>query len=137
MSLKYRLYNLKADQFCQQMFGGTPRQMRQLTILVQRKALIFLQEVKQHFFPLGISHQLTTRITALLPHPQVYRRGKYVFVFDTQISQRFSRFVFSINRFSQALFNLPHQHIAPLGMKGPQAIAVSYTHQTLPTLLLV
>ena len=114
MVLEYRLDNVIPDQFGQQMLSCPARDVGQAAIPPQGKTFIFLHQPEQQLLAFGKLHQLTFRIPALLPHPQMDGRSQDILIGHTDISQFAAICILGVNRFAGALVHGSHQHAPPL-----------------------
>ena len=56
-------------------------------------------------FPFGITDQFSPWTVALLPYTEVDRSCQYIFIFDAEVGERLSVFVFGVYRFVGCFLN--------------------------------
>ena len=118
MSLKYRCYQVEADEVGQEVAHGHPAGLAELAALVQREHFLFLEGIEQALLLVGEREERAALLGGVLPYLEVHRRGEDVLVGYADIGFGLVLLVQGADGLLVGLVYLYHQHGATLYHKG-------------------
>ena len=118
MSLKYRHYQVEADEVGQEVAHGYPARLAVLAALVQREHLLVLEGIQEALLLVGEGEQRTALLGGVLPYLEVHGGGEDVLVGYADVGLGLVLLVQGTDGFRIGLVYLHHQHGATLYHEG-------------------